>query len=187
MTTDNPFAAPETWSDLNNQPQDGSFEIIGQQVLCGRVVLLPPVCVVTGRTDDVVAQRQSLCFAWYRLVISQRWVECHFFLHRQEHQRRAWIRRSAAIMQISGSILLFIPFVLRRAGIVNLIGLVPIGGLLLLIGWLITVFFTGSRLRLASAVNQQENLICGFSPKFFEGVAALSELRTADARSQTGR
>ncbi|MFM8477373.1 MAG: hypothetical protein ACKOEO_16445 [Planctomycetaceae bacterium] len=176
MTNDNPFAAPEAWSDQNNQPeQDGSFEIIGQQVLCGRMVLLPPVCVVTGRTDDVVAQHQSLCFPWYRLVISQRWVQCHFFLHRKEHQRRARIRRSAAILQILGWSLLFGPFVLGLAGIVNLIGLVPIGGLLLLISRLITVFFTSSRLRLASTVNQRQSLICGFSPEFFKSLETLPD------------
>jgi len=175
MTNDNPFAAPETWSHQNNQPQqDGSFEIIGQQVLCGRLVLLPPVCVVTGRTDDVISHHQSICFPWYRLVISQRWVECHFFLHRTEHQRRAWIRRSAAVVQITGWALLFGPVVLVMAGVVNLIGLVPIGGLLLLISRLITVFFASSRLRLASTVNQRQSLICGFSPEFFKSLETLS-------------
>lgn len=176
MTNDNPFAAPETSSNQNNQPeQDGSFEIIGQQVLCGRMVLLPPVCVVTGRTDDVVSQHQSLCFPWYRIVISQRWVECYFFLHRSRHQRQVFVRRAATAIHIMGWSLLFGPFVLGLAGVVNLIGLVPIGGLLLLIGRMITVFFASSRLRLASAVNQRQSLICGFSPAFFKSLETLSD------------
>lgn len=175
MTNDNPFAAPETSSDQNNQPeQDGSFEIIGQQVLCGRMVLLPAVCVVTGRTDDVVSQHQSLCFPWYRIVISQRWVECYFFLHRSRHQRQVFIRRTATAIHIMGWSLLFGPFVLGLAGVVNLIGLVPTGGLLLLIGRILTVL-SGSRLRLASAVNQRQSLICGFSPAFFKSLETLSD------------
>jgi hypothetical protein len=73
-----------------------------------------------------------------------------------------------------GCSLLFGPFVLGLAGVVNLIGLVPIGGLLLLIGRILTVL-SGSRLRLASAVNQRQSLICGFSPAFFKSLETLSD------------
>ncbi|MFM7056380.1 MAG: hypothetical protein ACKO2P_05595 [Planctomycetota bacterium] len=174
MTNENPFAAPELWGEQSEQLWPEQFFVVdGQRILCGRSVQLPPVCVVTGQTQDLFPQRASLCFPWYRLVISQRWVDCHFFVHRTVHTRRMFMYRLTRAILAIGWILLVCPVALTCLGAVNVIGLGPIGGLLLLIGRLLTVL-SGSRLKLTAAVDRQRSLISGFSPAFFEGLAGRS-------------
>ena len=175
MTNDNPFAVPAFPDEQGERlSPPGYFAVDGRRILCGRTVQLPPVCVVTGQKEDLFPQRESICFPWYRVVISQRWVDCHFFVHRTVHARRVFVRRVASILLAIGWLLLIGPFVLAVSGIFNAVGMVPIGGLLLLIGRLTTVM-SGSRLRLAAAVDNQRALISGFSPEFFTGLAGMSE------------
>lgn len=175
MTNDNPFAAPEFPGEQGERLSPlGYFAVDGQRILCGRSVQLPPVCVVTGKKEDLYSQSESICFPWYRLVISQRWVDCHFFVHRTVHARRVFVRRVAGILLAIGWLLLIGPFVLALLGIFNAVGMVPIGGLLLLVGRL-TVVLSGSRLRLAAAVDNERALISGFSPEFFAGLADVRE------------
>jgi hypothetical protein len=175
MTNDNPFAAPEFPGEQDERLSPlGYFVVDGQRILCGRTVQLPPVCVVTGKKEDLFPQRESICFPSFRLVVSQRWVDCHFFVHRTVHARRVFVRRVAGILLAIGWLLLIGPFVLALLGIFNAVGMVPIGGLLLLVGRL-TVVLSGSRLRVAAAVDNQRALISGFSPEFFAGMADMRE------------
>ena len=185
MITENPFAAPDMSGELNSPLEPGGFAVIdGDRILCGKVVQLPPVCVVTGYTHDVVSYHESLCFPWYRLVVSQRWVQCHYFVHRSIHDRRTSIRRMVSVMLGLGWLLLFAPLMIGLAGLDVRGGsylLSPMGGLMLLAGRLLTAVFR-SRLQLTSRFNSQQNLLSGFSPEFFRGLAALSAGELASVR-----
>jgi hypothetical protein len=177
MTTENPFAVPEALGEPNAVLEPSGFAVIdGERILCGGVVQLPPVCVVTGCTNDLVSCHESLCFPWYRLVVSQRWVQCHYFVHRSIHDRRTWIRRMSSVVLALGWILLFAPLLIgllgwTARGDTALLSLT--GGLMLLSGRLLMAVFR-SRLQLTSSLQSQQNLLSGFSPEFFRGLAALS-------------
>jgi len=188
MTTDNPFAAPEVLGESQTALGPGGFSVVdGERILCGKVVQLPPVCVVTGHTYDLVSYHESLCFPWYRIVISQRWVQCHYFVHRSIDDRRKSIRRIAAVVSVLGWILLFAPLLIGLFGMSigggRILMAAPAGGLMLLFGRLLTVVIR-SRLQLTFSFHSEQNLLSGFSPEFFRSLAALSEAGLALMRSR---
>lgn len=174
MTSENPFAAPKVWGGQPEFLLPREFSVVdGRRILCGRRVRLPPVCVLTGRTENLVSQHESLSFPWYRLVVSQRLVDCHYFVHRSVFARRVWWRRIAAAVRITGWTLLLGPPFLVCGGLASgLLALVPIAGLLLLVGRAI-VALSGGRLRVDAVIDRQRTLISGFSAEFFNSMAAL--------------
>ncbi|MEQ9407092.1 MAG: hypothetical protein RIK87_05175 [Fuerstiella sp.] len=101
MNEDNPFAVSETCSGQVAVAVDGSdphaFRVVGDLLVCGPSVILPPVCLETGETEDLVSVSQQTQFHSFRLVIRQR--NCHVVYWLARHvQRRKRLRKASGIL-----------------------------------------------------------------------------------------
>lgn len=179
MTSENPFAVLATGSADEaafNGVSDEDFTVIdGRWVCCGARVKLPPVCVVTGETSDLVLVSEQLTFRWYRVIVRQHWVLCRYYLSRGEDRRRSRIRQVAFTLKATGILLLLLLLLMGLAEIqiaLWLIGLMAYSGGGSILGGVLIGLFAQSGLKIAALV-EQRYLIAGFNPRFFTSLMQI--------------
>ena len=173
MESENPFAPSMLQPEQQMAADPDVFTVVdGRYILCYKRVSLPPVCVVTGKRDDLIPISESLSFRWYRVIVRQHWVLCHCFLHRSIHRRRSRIQRTSLLLRGLGFCLFFLPlgqdalgFELPNAAITCLIGIA-----LFILGSLLVLLFASSSLRIASVIDRRQYLLTGFNPAFFAAI-----------------
>lgn len=183
MESENPFASSMLPAERLMAADPDVFTVVDDRyILCYRQVSLPPVCVVTGKTDDLIPITESLSFRWYRIIVRQHWVLCRCFLHRSIHRRRSRLQRIHRLLNGIGFCLFFLPLGLEALGLQLLdVGTACLTGVALSIsGRPLVLLFASNPLKIAAVVDRRQYLLSGFTPAFF---AALPTANRAPPES----
>lgn len=103
MTSENPFEVSTLFRDsaIPRKPYESryDFDLEDNLIVCGSNLNLPPICVYTGVTDDIVPFQKQTMFPSMKLVIVQRSVSVLMFAARSELARRG---RRSLILGVTG-------------------------------------------------------------------------------------
>lgn len=106
MHEENPYAAPETTSvqPVGTIPVS-QFYVDGNLIMCGKQVVLPAVCVITGETEDLVLMKKTVTWVpkWIYLtllagllvllivyLILRKQCSVSFYMSRRLRNRKRW-------------------------------------------------------------------------------------------------
>jgi hypothetical protein len=139
VSSENPFEVSRVLSDTVNfqkayaSPYDFDLEV--NLIVCGSHLILPPICVYTGATEDLVEIQRHTVFSSMRLVVVQRVCYVVTFMARSEQARRRKVVTVLGVITAIGSALLIAAFLLkgRQTAILFPIGLLIVGLSLLLL------------------------------------------------------
>jgi len=137
MNDDNPYAVSRECSGTEPArfSDQFAFQVIGDTVVCGPTVQLPPVCLATQATDDLVAVTQQTQFPSFRFVIVQRHCHVTYFLARRVQRRRRLMTAGWTLAAGVGVLIFLIGLglVSPTSGAVSVVGILTlitaIGGL----------------------------------------------------------
>ena len=138
VSSENPFEVSRVLGDTAifqkayASPYD--FDLEGNLIVCGSHLILPPICVHTGATEDLVEVQRHTVFPSMRLVVVQRFCYVVMFMARSEQARRRKIASVLGVITAIGFALLMAAILLKRrqTAILFPIGLL-IAGLSLLV------------------------------------------------------
>ncbi len=92
MNDDNPYAVSDLCiggADAAADIVDGTgFLVDGDRIVCGARVVLPPVCLFTGATEDLTPVTVMTQFPSFRIVVVQRQCHMTWWIARGEQRRR---------------------------------------------------------------------------------------------------
>ena len=139
---ENPFEVSQVLGD-NAIPQTPyatpyDFDLEGNMIACGSHLILPPICVHTGVTEDLVEIQRHTVFPSMKLVINQRSCYVITYVTRSERYRRAKIMLIFGMIGVIGFAMIMAPILLRwrQLAILCPVGLVVTGfSVLLLNRW----------------------------------------------------
>lgn len=139
VNPENPFEVSQVLGD-NAIPQAPyaspyDFDLEGNLIVCGSHLILPPICVHTGVTEDLVEIQRHTVFPSMKLVINQRSCYVISYVTRSEQSRRERIATMFGVITTIGFMLMVAAWLLkqRQTAILFPIGLVIAGVSLLLL------------------------------------------------------
>ena len=147
MYEENPYAVPESSSGFgpaasSAYPTD-RFYVDGHLIMCSSPVALPPICVVTGETDDIVLIRKTVTWVpkWIYLTLLagvlllaivylavRKECKTSYYLSRKLRNRKRWLIFGGIVGFVGGIVLMIaggdsqIPEILVPVGILSLLG-----------------------------------------------------------------
>jgi hypothetical protein len=148
MYEENPYAAPESVSDfaptdaMSGFPTD-RFYVDGNLIMCGKTVVLPAICVITGETEDVVLMKKTVTWApkwiYITLLVSilvllvlyfilRKECKTSYYLSRRLRNRKRWMIFGGLVSFFGGFALMIagadsqVPEIFLPLGLISLIG-----------------------------------------------------------------
>jgi hypothetical protein len=82
------------------------FDLEGNLIVCGSHLILPPICVHTGATEDLVEIQKHTVFPSMKLVVVQKFCYVIMFMARSEKVRREKIASALSVITTIGVALL---------------------------------------------------------------------------------
>jgi len=164
---DSPFVVSETCrggAASGAERQETHYSIEGHLLVCGKVVILPEVCVLTGSRDDLARQSKSVEYAFWRPAVFRRICRVQYSLARSVLTTRRlvrWIGVGVLALGIGG---VMGAVTLQRSWMAY--G-TPFFGLIYLAiaAW---ESFQRPRLRLSHYQSPDKYCISGFSPQYLQ-------------------
>lgn len=118
VSSDNPLEVSRVLGDTAifqkayASPYD--FDLEGHLIVCGSHLILPPICVYTGATEDLVEIQRHTVFPSMRLVVVQKFCYVVMFIARSEQARRAKIASFLGVITVIGIALLIVALLLKE-------------------------------------------------------------------------
>jgi hypothetical protein len=118
VTSDNPFEVSRVLGDnspsANPYASPYDFDLEGNLIVCGSHLILPPICVHTGETQDLVEIQRHTVFPSMRLVVNQRSCYVITYMTRSEQSRRERTAFIYRVITTIGSLLMVAALLLRQ-------------------------------------------------------------------------
>ena len=185
---ENPYAVPESVSGfappvaVAGLPPD-RFYVDGNLIMCGKSVVLPPICIITGETEDVVLIKKTVTWVskWIYItllagvlillivyLILRKECKTSYYLSWRLRNRQRWMTFGAFVG-------FFVGFGLIITGVVNSQVpeiLVPLG-LISLIASLVLLFLGKPPLKAVRQENGVKFWLKGFKQPFFDKLRVM--------------
>ncbi len=117
VNAENPFEVSRVLGDnlIFQKPYASpyDFDLEGSLVVCGSHLILPPICVYTGVTEDLVEIQRHTVFPSMKLVINQRSCNVITYVTRSERYRRAKFMLIFGTICVLGFAMIMAPILLR--------------------------------------------------------------------------
>ncbi len=178
MNEHNPYAVSPEFSGAADASFDGTsptqFQVSGDLLICGSKVILPPVCVVTGDSHDLVTVSQQTQFPSFKIVVIQRSCHVVYWLSRRIQKRRRLLATIFATLIGLGIAEVFVGSQLnsQRSGLIGFLGIT--GWAAILVG-MICLAATTHTLKLVRYEAPNTYWVRGFNKGFLSKVSAMQQ------------
>jgi len=183
---ENPYAVPESVSGFTSPvavaglPSD-RFYVDGNHIMCGKSVILPAICVITGETEDVVLIKKTVTWVpkWFYITILagvlpllvylllRKGCKASYYLSRRLRNRQRWMIFGGFVGFFVG----FGPILASGTSQVPEI-LVPLG-LITVIGSVVLFVLGQPAITAARHENGVKFWLKGFKQPFFDQLRAM--------------
>ncbi|MCA9066932.1 MAG: hypothetical protein KDA96_27885, partial [Planctomycetaceae bacterium] len=154
----------------------GGFAIEGQLLRCGKTVTLPPVCIRTGSTDDLVTVNKTLKHAppWAFMVgglilvlILQKSCYVTYCISRETKKKMTLLLTIGLLVAVFGIGVILLDAALLQNGLLILVGIIFV------VAGIITAAVSSSPLKISRRDGDQVFWISGCKQPFFNRLAGV--------------
>ena len=169
--SDNPFAVSRHCTGLPDavftaaSPTD--FVVLNDVIVCGKQVILPKICALTGTTEDLVPVTVRTQFPSFKLVVVQRYCNVTYFISRSRRTRLRLRTLATIALALSAVALIILGASIndfRFGPLVALLGILMFGAVF------VSALFNSPSLRLERFESPNTYSIRGFSQSYLQEI-----------------